>query len=439
MKPDRAAPEMPAVPPVRVEQALRLLPELEVLAPLRAVLLSAARADDRTQWGSSGPYLTVGKRGVQPADLRQELGDVVRRVTEHLAALYDGYLEALEKQQRRDGAGAVAALLGAGQREEGVGRLAAARAWYEVALTVSEGLPDRRAEIETLRILGHLAMRQGRHGVAARAYQRSFVLAEAQYDQAGAISAAQGLGSVALAQGQWQGARAWYHRALRLADAAGNPSSLGQINLQLAGLALRQGDHSVAQEHLGRARETFETLGDALEMARVLNTEGQLEAELNRQGRAAGAYREALAWAQRGRREAGLEVTIRSNLAELSLRAGRSLEAEEELRRAEQLAIANNLTPRLIEIYARMGRIRGIQGDETAFVFFEQALELCRTLDRSPILEGQVYHEYGVFRSRLGQREEARAYLERAREVFESMGGGPELDEVKAELLRISA
>jgi len=300
-------------------------------------------------------------------------------------------------------------------------------------------LQDRGPEIETLRILGHLATRQGRHGVAARTYQRSFVLAEAQYDQPGAIAAAQGLGNVAFAQGQWQGARAWYQRALRLADAAGNAASVGQIEHQLAGLALREGDHGAAEEHLARARERFEKLADAVEMARVLNTEGRLEADLNRQGRAAGAYREALAWAQRGESEPGLEITIRSNIAELSLQGGRALEAEEELRRAEQIAIAHNLTPRLIEIYTLMGRIRGLQKDETGFVFFEQAIELCRTLDRSPMLEGEVYHEYGAFRNRLGQREEARAYLERAREVFESVGGGPKLDEVRAELQQMSA
>lgn len=424
---------------MRVEQALRLLPELEILAPLRAVLLSAARADDRAQWGSSGPYLTVGKRGVQPADVREQIGPAVQRAAEHLSALYECYVEALESQQRRDGGATVAALLKAGLREEALGRLAGARAWFEIALTVSEGLPDRRSEIEALRVIGHLAMRQGRYGAAARTYQRSFVLAEAQYDQVGAIDAAQGLGNVALAQGQWQGARAWYHRALRLADAAGGAASIGQVEHLLAGLAQQEGNHSAAQEHLGRARARFEQLGDPLEMARVLNSEGRLEADLNRQGRASGAYREALAWTQRGHSEPGLEVTIRSNLAELSVQAGRTFEADEELRRAEEIAIAQNLTPRLIEIYALMGRIRGIQKDETGFVFFEQAIELCRTLDRSPLLEGRVFQEYGAFRSRLGQREEARAYLERAREVFESVGGIPQLEEIKAELQRISA
>jgi hypothetical protein len=60
-------------------------------------------------------------------------------------------------------------------------------------------------------------------------------------------------------------------------------------------------------------------------------------------------------------------------------------------------------------------------------------------MDCPPALEGDVYHGYGLFRGRLGNREEARAYLERAREIFESVGGGSELARVREELQRMSA
>src|SRR2546422_7723813 len=73
-----------------------------------------------------------------------------------------------------------------------------------------------------------------------------------------------------------------------------------------------------------------------------------------------------------------------------------------------------------------MGRLRGRQQDETGFVFFEQAIELCKTVERAAATEGEVYLEYGLFRERLGQREEARAYLERAREIFDSVGRSEE-------------
>jgi tetratricopeptide (TPR) repeat protein len=431
--------ELPGRPAIRVEHALRILPDLEVLGPLRGLLISVARADDTAQWGPSGPYLTLGKRGVNPDDLRKEVPKAIERVSAHLGALFDLYIQALEGRQTRDGAATVNALLKAGTLEETVERLSQARAWYEVALSVSEELQDRRPEIETLRVLGHLGLRQGRYTLAGRAFQRSFVLAEAEFDQVGAIAACQGFGEVDMAQGEWRGARAWLARGLRLAEASEDEARLGAIEHQMAELALREGNPSAAEEQIARAHMRFEKLNDALQMAQVLNTRGQLEAAINRDGRAEAAYRESLAWLQRAESNPGVEISVRLNMAELYLRTGRMLEAEKEARHAEEISMAQNIPRRLIQIYAVLGRLRGQQGDETGFVFFEQAVNLCRTMDCPPALEGDVYYEYGLFKGKLGQREESRAYLERAREIFESVGGASELAKVREELRRLSA
>ncbi len=242
-----------------------------------------------------------------------------------------------------------------------------------------------------------------------------------------------------MAQGQWGGAQAWYSRGLRLAEAASDPPRVGRLERQLGVLARKQRDLAAAGDLLRRARERFEAAGLADEMARVLNEQGQLDAQLGRYTAASAAYREALAWAQRAPRDSGLELSIRLNLAELDLEAGRLLEAEAELRRAEQAAIAGNGIRRLAYIYTLMGRLRGAQGDETGFVFFEQAIELVRALPGSVVTEAQVYLAYGLFRSRLGQQDEARAYLERARELFDSLGEAVERERVDEELRALSA
>lgn len=426
-------------PPVRVEQALRLLPELEVLLPLRSLILSVSRPEEQAQWSSHGPYLTVGKRSVEPAELRQRAAEAAEQVKEHVGALYAAYVEALECQQRGEAGAAVNALRQAGAREEQSGRVEQARAWFETALALAEGLQDRRPEIEVLLALGALDETLGRHAEAARRYQRALALAEAEFHQAGAIAACLGLGDVALGTGQWTGARAWFSRGMRLAEATGDLAASGQLHHRLATLARRTGDLAPAGEHLRQARECLEPLGEASAMARVLNTQGQVDAGLGREAAAVAAYREALAWAHRGERDAGLEAIIRLNLAELHLAAGRLLEAEEEARRAEQVAIAHGLTRRLVQSYLLMGRMRGRQRDETGFVFFEQALQLCQTLERSPALAAQVYQDYGLFRTALGSRDEARAYLERAREIFESLGETLEVEKVREELQQISA
>ena len=132
-------------------------------------------------------------------------------------------------------------------------------------------------------------------------------------------------------------------------------------------------------------------------------------------------------------------LSIRLSLAKLDLEAGRLVEAEAELRRAEQVAIGGNLMLRLAQVSALMGRLRGAQEDETGFVFFEQALELAKALDRSVATQAQMYFEYGLFRNRLGHQDEARAYLEQAREMFGSLGEAAERERADAELRRLSA
>src|SRR5207249_4243041 len=309
-------PVTPPLPPVRVEKALALLPDVEALGPLRALLVSISRPDERALWSSSGPYLTLGKRGVQPEELRRRMPQAFHVITEHLQTLYRAYVEALECQQRGDGAGAVAALVRAGRGEERVGRLSQARAWYDVALRVSQALQDRRPEVESLRSLGELFLRLGQYAEGARHFQRAVAIAEAEFDQPGAIAACEGLGDAALAQSQWTGAQAWYARGLRLATAGGDQRQIGRLERDLGVLARHQGDSTVAGEHLRKARECFESVDAAEEMAGLLNTQGQLEAQLGRPQAASGAYREALAWLQRAPRDAGLEVSIRLNLAE---------------------------------------------------------------------------------------------------------------------------
>src|SRR5712691_5968123 len=250
-------------PPLRVEQALGLLPDIEALAPLRALLLTASRPDERARWSSSGPYLTVGKRAVLPAELRQRMSQVLEQVQGHLGALYAACIDALECQHRADGAGAVAALRHAGRLEEQVGRLAQAKIWYEVALMLAESLPDRRPEVELLEDLGGVCHALSRYAEGARYCQRGLALAEAEFDQAGAIAACEGLGLLAAAQGEWAGAQAWYQRGLRLAESGGDAARVGQLTYRLGELMRSRSDLTAATEYLARARERFEAAGDA--------------------------------------------------------------------------------------------------------------------------------------------------------------------------------
>ena len=423
---------------MRVEQALRMLPEAEGLAPLRALLLSSARAPD-DDWGSGAPYRTIGRCEASPETMLQNVAEASARVQAHLGELWERYISALEHVDHNDSAAATAALLANGRQEQESGRLVQARAWFQSARTLAEGLKDRKPEVETQLALGELALFLGFYEDAAREFQRALVLAEFDFDQTSAIRAAKGLGDVAVERAAWTGANAWYSRALRLAEAMPHERWVAQLHHAVAELARRMGDLNAASVSVRAARERFESLGDSHEMARVLTTQGLIEGQHGLHARASAALSEALALVRSGAPDLGLEVFIRIQIARVHVEQRRYLEAEEELRRAEDLAIAANLLRRLAEIYSLLGTARGEQGDETAFVFFEQALEIARMLDRWPIAEAQVLYDYGRFRERLGAADEAFAHFERAREIFESVGASAELERVRFDLRRISA
>ncbi|HEX5137829.1 MAG TPA: hypothetical protein VFY93_12705 [Planctomycetota bacterium] len=404
-----------------MEQALRLVPALESLAPLRAFMVSVSRPDQQG-WSSSAAYMTMGKRGVEPSALRSRLDVLLEQVSRQLAEQYEAAISVIDQCQRGRMSQAVAVLLEAGARERRAGRLSAAQAWYSVALSIAEGLPDRRPEIATLLSLGALDRHDGAFPGAARKYQRCLALAEAEGDDSGALDAVTGLGEIAAVLGNTAGARAWCTRGLRQAQAGDHRVMMGRMFRQFAILALREGDLREARIALLRARSCFHLDEDAADLARVLQTHGALHEAMPDRNAAAADYREALMWTLLDQSTPDLELSIRLSLARLHIRAEHFLDAEGEMRRAEERAIEEGIPFWLVRIYVQMGVARGKAHDPDGFVFFEQALELCRSLERTSLLEAEAYRAYGEFHEALGDAETAAACFERAARILEPLG-----------------
>lgn len=429
---------VPLAPPrsLRVEQALRLLPEVEDLAPLRGwvVSLTSSRGTKREAWGAVEPNRTVGKRTFDPAALRAGVPQLLNRVRDRVAVLYGAAVDALESEQNGDLSQAVRALVRAGEYEEKEGRYGQAGAWYRQALGIAEQLRDRQPEMEALSHLGRLHTTRGHLDEGARAFQRSLALAEAESDQQNAAGACQGLGEVLYAQAQWAGAEAWFTRGLQFAK--NNRALTGSLALGLGQTALRRGQLEVAEQQLASALECFELLGDRAGVIRTLLTRGLVEGARHRIADVLATYREALSRLLPGA-DPILELAVRLRLAEHYLDLGRLPDAEDEARRAENIAITHHLRTLLARVYVLMGKLRAKQGDENGFVFFEQAIELCRGGEPERRLEAEVYREYARFRTIMGDRQEARAYLERARELLSACGDEVARDRIADELRRM--
>jgi tetratricopeptide (TPR) repeat protein len=231
------------------------------------------------------------------------------------------------------------------------------------------------------------------------------VLAEAEMDARGAAIACRGPGDLAQAQGEWQGAASWYTRGLQYTES--EPTLRAALRLGLGEGARAWGHLDNAAECFRHAGDLFATLVDNDGSAWVLNAWGLLESLRVRHVDALARYSEALARLRGGGRAPALQTEVRLNLCDLYLERGRFPNAEDEIRRAEELAIEENLTRQLARLYVIMGQVRGRQGDDTGFVFFEKAVELCR---------GQVQWPR----------------LERAHEVYEAIGDGAEVARIQA-------
>ena len=401
---------------MKVEQALRILPGLEVLAPLRGLLFSSALSE-QGDWAGTGQKLTVGKREVSSEEMRRHMANVLAQIVAHFSSLYEGYVRAVECLEQERPSDAVSSLVDAGRREETAGRLAQARVWLGVALGIAKGLQNRKPEVETLVALGRLSSVLGSLKESARHFRRALAIAEFERDDAGASHACEGLGHVETERSDWAAAKRWFTRALELAEGSGDEHRIAQMLHALGEHARRTGELDTATDTLRRAHERFEAQMNEEDMARVLTTEALVLADLGQPARAATAYREALAWAWRADRAPATEVFIRLNFARLHIETASFIEAEEEIRKAEQLAITGNMMRQLVQIYTMLGRLRGRQADEAGFVFFEQAVALARMLGRVPGLEAEVYQEYAAFKHAVGARTEAEDLLERARQI----------------------
>jgi tetratricopeptide (TPR) repeat protein len=399
-----------------VEQALRVLPDVEDLALLRGLVVSStsSRGTKREAWGAVEPNRTIGKRTIDQTAFRAGVPQLLNRITNRVAVLYDAAAQALESEQKGELSQAVRALVRGGEYEQKEGRHAQAQAWYRQALGIAQQLRERKPEMEALWRLGRLETSRGYLDEGARAFQRALALAEAESDHEHAARACQGLGDVLFAQSQWVGAEAWYDRGLQFTRSNGELASW--FFLSLGRTALRCGDPGGAAEWLGRALERFEAIGERVGIVQALLARAQVAAAQRRVSDVLATYREALTRASLEGAE--LQVMVRLALTEFYLDLDRFRDAEDEARCVENIAIAHQQRGALARVYMLMGRLRAQQQDEDGFVFYEQAIELCRSGEPAR-LEVDIYREYARFRSAMGDRQEARAYLDRARELVE--------------------
>ncbi|HEY0036397.1 MAG TPA: tetratricopeptide repeat protein, partial [Longimicrobium sp.] len=355
-------------PHLLVERALALVPDYEEFLPLSDALIVGSRVDADKVWARSGGYATVGKRVVDTDRVEKLMQVLLERNQERLRELFGLVLDAIREQQAGNPAAAAALLIRAGELEEAEGRLDKAERVYRQALDIARDLRAKDSHAVALRRLGRTARTAGRLDEARAMYEQSYHLALDGMDAVGQVIALQGLGNVCDDRGEREQARRWWETGLEMAAGLNAPELDWPLYANLSVLTMLEGNLAEAERLLGRAREHIEAGGVPGGHLYWLNNRGLLLLEHGDVAGAEAVFREALPQS-----EGRWELTLRVNLGESLLRQGRLLEAEDEARRAEEIAIVQRLIPDLVDVYSLLGSIARERCDDEGFVFYEQA------------------------------------------------------------------
>ena len=412
-----------------MERALAVIPLGDEFLPLSDALIGASHTDREKLWARTGAYATVGKRVLDAERLSGLVPAIVTRAQERMERLFAQVIEAVRLQGAGDAAGAAHALIRAGEVEEAERRLEQAQQIYTLALDVSRDLREKGPQILALRRLGRSARAAGRLEDGWEWYQQSLQLSVAEMDEAGQAIACQGLGNLCDDRGQRPEARTWYERGLEIARRLGDPDVEWPFYTNLSVLAMQEGQLPLAESLLERARERIVAAGAESSLLFWLNNRGLLLVEAKDPAAAEAVFREALARSP----DARWEVVLRVNLGTSLVRQERLLEAQDEARRAEEIAILNRLVPDLVNVYMLLGALARAQRDEEGFVFYEQALRVYRERGMPRNTEAAILHDYGLLHARCGRPADAYAYLDAASEIYADLGLADELARIAAD------
>lgn len=413
---------------ISLRRLLGLLPRLRTVAPLREAFLAASQLDAARRWDRAHSYSTLDNRVLDRATVREVAERVAEEEARYFQAMLLGVGRALDARTRGSSEGAVEALQETAARLIDLERHFEAAALLEVALDEAEELPDRRLRGRVHRALGKACWLLGRLDRAAELYARARNLFREAGERSREVVALQGLGNVRAAQGRWEAAEARYLEGLELTG--GDRELLrGQLFNNLSQVTRKQGRLREAGEWQERAEEVWSRLDAPDDRVVAFNNAGLLALAHGDLDEARQCLLDGLVQARTDLQR----TALLTHLARVELESGEIGQAEGVAREAEEFAILCGATDYLVEIYTILGRIFRERGDDQGVGFFEKALELDPEA-RFPLARAEAHLEYGRLRREMGDEDEARAHLERAREICHGLGATVELVRVSREL-----
>lgn len=301
-----------------------------------------------------------------------------------------------------------------------------ARSAFESALEDPDPLVVGTAQ----HCLGKLFWHEGAFDAAASAFEKARAIA-IRHDAAELRARAEiGLGGVHFARGEYDKARHLYEGVRRNPH---GPDLAGMLYLNLGAIANIEGEIDAAYGNYNKACEAFARTGDLVGQANAYHNLGMLHADRLEWDDADEAYAQSMNLAEMtGNSE--LLGMITMNRSELSCATGRYEAAIQQCDAA--LAIFSDIgaeVPRGTTLRWKGRALRELG----LFALAERALtESMRIAHRaqSRLLEAEAMQELGSMLALSGDHGAARKWLNRALELFRSLGATREAEEVSADI-----
>lgn len=423
---------------VTFEDLSRVLPAIDELEDLRLAIVDVAIPDPDKEWDDSRAYATIDKRVVSPEQVTGVLGEVEAALQEFTASYFSTLRPLLAAICDRDHGTAAEHLIALGDQYDRAGRHGQAIRYFESALQVLEPLPERRNQILVLRRLARTSRATGDFERSEFYYRRSAEIARDVEDAEGEVIGLTGYANIMAIQGRWPAAEQVYSTALRRLESSSVGDRLqlqrGQLYINLGLVASRQDRFDEADEWFERALGVPQVVDSSVDRAVCYNNLAYLRVQQGRAAEAHGIFEAILTLSL----PSSLRASLAAAYAQSLLQVGLLADAVRWGREAEEQAIRARSPYSLVEMYQVLGNIARERGAEDGFTFYEKALQLAQEKGYT-LLEGETLVDYARLRNRMGGQEEALSYLQRAIDIFQSIGAHAELARAREVLEELTA
>ena len=328
--------------------------------------------------------------------------------------------------------------LSAGRTYALMGEVQEATACYERAVELGEKAKDGHSLAEALRLLGNLRLQQGAIDAALRHFQKSLKISKNNgelLDQAFALNS---LAAAYFQKAAWGKMEKTCNNALEIAEHLGHDELTACVYNNLGSMYSLRGRLEQALGALQKCIPLFEKIGDYRGLAEAYNNMGTVYRDKDLWGDAGKCYAKSLRYAE--------------TMGDVFVKASTSLNRIELYIRMYDLEVAKKQCLNVLGQFHRLGhkageidacRMLGIiytkeENWSLARKYLDEAITFAESSENT-LMQAEAYSALADFYFMQGNKQQAAAHLQTAREHYRAMHALKKQKKIEARLKQLQA